>query len=173
MKIVKYSRQYENLTSTFNSGNEVLDSFIKSDEAFDTSHGVTYIALNETADEIIGYYNIASGTFDFIESGIRTKQCGAAHINYFAVTASYQNRIQYSDGRYNYKLSDIILLDCINRIEEIRENIGIGCITLSSTKQGYNLYCRADFEDMEEDFCFTNTDQEHKTIDMYYMFDYE
>lgn len=170
MKVIKYTRKYRLLSRFFSSGNNILDNFIKSDAALIPENGITYIALNEAKDEIIGYYNISAGTFDYIDGDIRVKQCGAAHINYFAVTVNYQGLIQYSDDKHIYKLSDMLLLDCINRIDVIRKRLGIGCITLSSTEQGHNLYLRADFEDMDDDFCFTNTDGEHTSIDMYYIF---
>lgn len=166
MNIKKIEEKHSELAMSFNSGNSVLDRFIKSSEAFDNAQGITYVWLNSNDSELIGYYNISTGTFDWIDNGHRIKQCGAAHINYFAVTEKYQG-VLYKEGDDDYKLSDLLLSDCLNRIETIREDIGIGCITLSSTKQGYNLYRRADFEELEEDICFTDTSDEKKTTDMY------
>ena len=166
MNIKRIEKEHRKLTSIFNSGNSVLDKFIKSDNAFDSAQGITYVWLNSEGSELIGYYNISAGTFDWIDNKCRIKQCGAAHINYFAVTEKYQG-VHYKEGDDDYKLSDLLLSDCLSRIETIRESIGVGCITLSSTEQGYNLYRRADFEELEDDICFSDTSDEKKTIDMY------
>lgn len=168
----KLSEKHKLFVNSFNSGNDALDAFIKSDKAFDMSYGTTYVWMDDLETEIIGYYNISVGTFDFIDNGIRLKQCGAAHINCLAITEKFQGQqVQNTEGAHKFKLSDVILLDCINRINEIRNFIGIGCITLSSTDQGRSLYKRADFEDVEPDNCFTDTEGEKKTTDMYLILD--
>ena len=172
MKVVRYYKSYIHLSKKFNSGHIVLDSFIKSEKSTDSAYGVTYIWLNESEDEIIGYYCISAGTFDYKENETRIKQCGAAHIDYFAIDEKYQG-VKYEDDKYEYKLSDLLLLDCLNRINVIRHCIGIGCVTLSSTEQGYNLYKRADFEETDLDTCFSDTEGEKKTTDMYLFLDQE
>lgn len=70
------------------------------------------------------------------------------------------------------KLSDVLLIDCIERINEIRnQHIGFAFITLNSTNEGYNLYKRNDFETLENDMSFSKEDSGLKCIPMYYAID--
>jgi len=56
----------------------------------------------------------------------------------------------------------------------IRNKIGFTFITLSSTKEGYNLYKRAMFEDLEDDMFIAEKDMEQGgCVPMYYSLDIE
>ena len=171
MKVIPYTKEYEHLTKDFSCGNIVIDNFIKSSEALDDSIAKTYIMLSDDNNYLIGYYSLTTGTYDIIDNGVRIKQCGSIHISYFAITSMFQGVITYSDDEHIYKFSDVLLMDCLDRIESLKEFIGFGCVTLSSTEQGFNLYSRLGFEKIDEDFCFSDTDAEKKSVDMYYMFE--
>lgn len=70
--------------------------------------------------------------------------------------------------------SDILLADCLNRIENIRENaLGFAFVTLSSTDEGYNLYEQNGFSPLEEDMKIAKNSGEMSCIPMYLPIDYE
>ncbi|WP_330637123.1 hypothetical protein, partial [Faecalicatena fissicatena] len=70
-------------------------------------------------------------------------------------------------------LSDILLDDCMSRIEEIRRNhLGFMFVTLNSTKEGYSLYLRNGFENLEEDMHFTADESETECTPMYLCIDF-
>lgn len=52
MKIVKYTKKYEELAKEFKCGNIVLDNYIKNGNAFDERQGVTYILLSNDETKI-------------------------------------------------------------------------------------------------------------------------
>lgn len=77
---------------------------------------------------------------------------GAIHINEFAIKQRYQGVAVTEFAN----ISDLLLDDCLERIKYIRNNhIGCSFVTLQSTKEGYSLYLRHDFEDIEEDMGIT------------------
>lgn len=169
---VQHEKKYLDVVHKFTCGNVVLDKFIHDDIlSLDNKIGITYLFLSEDGFEIIGYYNLSAGTLDYVDNGIRIKQCGTVHINYFAITQKYQGIVVKNNNEVNIKYSDILLDDCIRRIEEINEILGFGCITLSSTPQAVNLYSRFDFEEIDEDMCFSDTSEEKQSYDMVYFFD--
>ena len=157
----------EDLIKDFNSGNICLDNFLKSEAAYNDSIGKTYLYLSEAPNKVVmGYYTISTGSLDYIESGMRYKMGGAAHISHFALDKRYQ-KMKMSDEPKIY-LSDILLYDCIDRIKEIRSRfIGLTYLTLYSTKEGLNLYERNGFENLENDMTLSGEDQEVLCIPMY------
>lgn len=44
---------------------------------------------------------------------------------------------------------------------------GAAFVTLSSTKEGYHLYTRNGFEELEDDMCFTMKRSDHDCIRLY------
>ena len=65
-------------------------------------------------------------------------------------------------------LSDILLDNCMEKIEEIREKYaGFTFVTLCSTQQGYSLYSRNGFDNLEEDMSFAIEDSDIECIPMY------
>ncbi len=57
---------------------------------------------------------------------------GSIHINEFALENKYRGRkIEGTD----YRLSDYLMNDCIDRIHSLRKEVGFSFITLSSTKE--------------------------------------
>jgi hypothetical protein len=142
----------QKLASDFHCGNQYIDLFLRSAQALDDSFGKTYVWLNESGDEIIGFYNISAGSVDYLEDGYRYKMGGAIHINEFAIKQRYQGVAVTEFAN----ISDLLLDDCLERIKYIRNNhIGCSFVTLQSTKEGYSLYLRHDFEDIEEDMGIT------------------
>lgn len=74
----------------------------------------------------------------------------------------------YTDDGIKINLSDVLLDECLAKIEYIRkEYVGFSFVTLSSTKEGYSLYCRTGFEDLEEDMGFSAKDSDIECIPMY------
>ena len=152
-------------TDCFDGGNPALTAFLKSHDAFDDMFGKTYVMMSE--NKIIGYYNISTGCIEDY-SGIRTG--GSIYINCLAVDKNYQKKKIKSTDYY----SDILLADCLNRIENIRENaLGFAFVTLSSTDEGYNLYERNGFSPLEEDMKIAKNSGEMSCIPMYLPIDYE
>ena len=168
---VPYSKQLLNeKSSCFDCGNSFLTHFLKNDISLDYSHGKTCIYLSPDNTHIIGYYNISMAYLEDISSAKSYKMGGAAHIECFALDKRYQGLNFSKDKRF----SDLLLLDCILRIENIRENhIGCSFITLASTKEGYSLYARNGFEHLESSINFSVSDVEKDCIRMYLPLDYE
>lgn len=81
----------------FVSGNDYLDYFIKSHMALDEAIGRTYVYLTEDHKELIGYYNISTGSLQGIdkstETPLKLKIGGAVHINALAVSENYQGKV--------------------------------------------------------------------------------
>lgn len=166
-----YSREImENAAKSFDCGNDVISSFLRSEEALDNSYGKTYVLLSNDKSEIAGYYNIAMSYIESNTGSKIVKMGGSAHITYFAVDKKYQGHC-VKDSK---KLSDWLLSDCINRIDYIRTNhIGCSFVTLASTREGYSLYLRSGFELLEDDMSFTKSTEEQMCISMYLPLDYE
>ena len=47
MDIVKYTKEYLNLTKNFDCGNIVINNFFKSDNALNNNQGIAYIMLSD------------------------------------------------------------------------------------------------------------------------------
>lgn len=158
----------------FYCGNTYIDGIIKGHMTLDRSYGKTFVWLSPKGD-IIGYYNLGVDYIERVTQYGRTRIGGSIHINSFALAKNYQHTLHTtgSTDSHNY-LSDILLYDCINRILGIRDtSVGFGFVTLCSTPQGYALYKRNDFEELDDDLMFSVGEHEHECISMYLPLDYE
>lgn len=136
--------------SNFDCGNNHINQFLKSSQAFDDGFGKTYVWLEDNNQEIIGFYNISVGCIDQKDGESRYKMGGSIHINEFALAQKYRGVSLGEDSNAN--LSDALLKDCLDRVEYIRrKHIGFSFVTLQSTREGHSLYERNDFEDVEDD----------------------
>ena len=171
--IVEFDANLQKLASSFCCGNEFIDNFLKGSLALDSAIGKTYVWLSDDNSRIIGFYNITTGSVEELRDGKLYKIGGAVHINDFAVDVSYQKTLY--DSNHSWYISDVLLLDCIERIEAIRDNsLGFSFVTLASTKEGFNLYSRNDFESMEDEMQIPIVeDKESGCIPMYLPLDYE
>ena len=72
-------------------------------------------------------------------------------------------------------MSDALLNDCIQRVVYIREHyVGFAFITLQATEQGYPLYRRHDFYELEEGMDILKIQsKETMCIPMYFPMDLE
>ena len=159
LNVVPYDAGYQKLASFFESGNDYLDRFLREDLSLAEWYGKTYILLSDDGEAIAGYYNISVGSVEQILNGEHSRIGGAAHINCFALDKRYQGLLQATtpDGK-KMNLSDFLLVDCIERILDIRSLIGFSFITLCSTRRGHSLYLRNDFEALDEDLVFSTED---------------
>ena len=156
--------------SFFNCGNVSIDRFIRSSEALDPGYGKTFVWLSYDESEIIGFYNITTGSVDSLnEENTNYKVGGAIHINQFALSEEYQGQ----EFDKSIKASDFLLAECLDRIYSIRKNVGFSFITLQSTERGFSLYKRNDFEEIEEDMQIVQTEHEIKCTPMYLALDVE
>lgn len=164
---VPYTKEIQlEYSKTFDCGNDALTLFLKSREALDVAFGKTFVMLLNN-NTIAGYYNITSGD---IEDDNNIRMGGAVYINYFAMDKEYQ-RYKVNDELY---ASDLLLADCLNRINSIRENyLGFAFVTLSSTDEGLYLYERNGFTPIEEDMKISKNLGEKKCSQMYLPIDYE
>ena len=171
--IVEYDANFTKLASSFRCGNDHIDSFLRSPMALDYGIGKTYIWLNEDESEIMGFYNITTGSVEELIDGKICKVGSAIHINEFAIDETYQKTFFNEEERIY--ISDILLYDCIERVEYIRHHhVGLTFVTLASTKEGINLYQRNDFETMEDDMQIAILeDKEYNCIPMYLPLDIE
>lgn len=156
LNVVPYDASLQKLAFGFDSGNDYLDRFLKSAVALDDNFGKTYVYLSNDGEFIIGYYNIGVGYIEQVAAGAPRKMGGSVHINCFALDKRFHGRLQVktSKGTAIY-LSDMLLQHCIDQVYELREKIGFTFITLCSTRQGYSLYVRNNFYDLEEDMSFS------------------
>ena len=161
-------------TEKFVCGNDFLDYFIKSHMALDEAIGRTYVYLTEDHKELIGYYNISTGSLQGIdkstETPLKLKIGGAVHINALAVSENYQGKvIPEADALY----ADFLLDDCIQRIRALRKDVGFEFITLASTRAGYKLYKRFGFDELEDDMLLAPEKDELGCLPMYLSLDWE
>lgn len=156
LNVVPYDANYQRLASSFESGNSYLYQFLKEDLSLEDWFGKTYVFLSDDNNTIVGYYNIGTGYIEQLSDERRYKIGGSIHINCFALHKDYHGILQAmtSEG-IKVNLSDFLLYDCIERISEIRKQVGFSFITLCATKQGYSLYRRNDFEALDEDLHFS------------------
>ena len=155
------------LSDCFDCGNPALTAFLKSYEALDDFFGKTYVMVDIENQRIIGYYNISTGHIED-ETGVRMG--GTVYINCLAIDKQYQKR-KIESGFY---YSDVLLGDCFKRINDLRDEcIGFGFVTLSSTDEGYNLYTRNGFCELENDMKMAKNTGEDTCIPMYLPLDYE
>lgn len=167
MPFIRYTKKYKKeLSMTFNSGNIYLDNFIKDSKSLDSNIGTTYIYLNSVKSEIIAYFNIGTGSLIDKSSVDSMKMGGSVHLNCFALDEKYQGLKVASEGIL-CKLSDYLLFKCIDVIKKIKKHVGFSFITLYSTKQGYNLYKRIGFEELETDMELPFDSSEVKCKPMY------
>ena len=148
INVVPYDASLQKLASSFHSGNEYLDQFLRQRDSLDKNFGKTYILLSDDNLKIIGYYNLGLGYIEQRDYGVSRKIGGAVHINCFALEQKYHGLLQaYTADGVRVNLSDFLLAECLEKIEQIRsEQIGFSFVTLSATKEGYSLYARNGFE---------------------------
>lgn len=151
------------LSQSFDCGNPALTAFLKSYEALDDFFGVTYVILSDTS--IIGYYNISTG---HIEDETHVRMGGTVYINCLAIDKKYQKK-KFMTSYY----SDVLMNDCLQRIENLRNEVGFAFVTLSSTDEGFHLYERNGFCELEEDMKMAKNSGEDTCIPMYLPLDYE
>ena len=161
--VIPFCNGYHTLVQTFRCGNEYLDSFIHTTtEAREIDTGKTYLFLSDDGTEVIGYYNITTGAVDCYIDKDRYRSGSSVHINCFAIDSKFQKLICFKteDGK-KYYFSDVLMYDCLKRIDEIRNNtLGFAYVTLNATANGYHLYTRNGFEPLDEDLVFSLTEDE-------------
>ena len=152
LKVVCYNASLQKLALSFRSGNAYLDQFLRQEISLD--------------------YNLGLGYVEQEEYGIVKKIGGAVHINNFALAEKYHGVVQtYTEQGIRINLSDILLDECMQKIEEIRKKyIGFAFVTLTSTREGYHLYERNGFEKLDDDMSFSREESEVECIPMYFSF---
>lgn len=68
MEFIKLTNENHHLVNTFDCKNSVINNFLKSENALDLNQGVTYILLNDTKNEVIGFYNIGISRIDQVQN---------------------------------------------------------------------------------------------------------
>lgn len=175
LEITLFDVSLQRLASNFKSGNNYMDNFLQCSQSLDDSWGKTYIFTPKDRSKIVGYYNIGVGYIDTYQDGIFEKIGGSIHINNFALDKNYQGyEIASFSKDEKIFLSDILLQHCFHTIQKIRDHyLGFSFITLSSTKEGYNLYKRNGFEELENDMHFSISESDVECIPMYLALDIE
>lgn len=74
INVVLYDASYQKLASSFHSGNEYLDQFLKDSISLDNNFGKAYVLLTDDNKKIVGYYNLGVGYIEQTEYGIRWKR---------------------------------------------------------------------------------------------------
>ncbi len=170
-----FTKDLSRLADAFSSGNDFLDSFLQSKDAFDNGIGKTFVWINEKRTEIIGYYNIGVGYIDTYNGEDKYKIGGSIHLNFFALDRKYRGVVigKREDGEA-VKVSDQLFADFIQKVFSLRQNyIGFSFITLAATDEGYSLYKRNYFDDLEADLHFSFKDDEKGCRPMYLALDIE
>lgn len=147
---------YRRFKDNFDCGNDRLNQFFNGPEVLDEGIGKTYVFLSDDGSELLGYYNITTGMIGESENPM-IRMGGSIHINCFALDNRYHGLLQGEDKNGNsIKLSDIFFTQCMKTIFDLRKKVGFSFITLSSTEEGYSLYQRADFEELDSDMFIVN-----------------
>lgn len=165
-RIVPYNEEYRQLAKKFHCGNIHIDTFLRSTDSLNENICKTYIYLNDDSSEIIGFYSISTGCVEQNDSGLILKMGGSIHITDFALDENYHGW-EMNDGDIKINLSDILLIDCLDRIKNLQKQVGFSFVTLNATEQGYPLYSRNDFERIEEDMRIPKDKKESDCIPMY------
>lgn len=165
MKTVKYTEEHKDIAIGFDCGNVYLNSVLLGSIALDQYYGTTYVWLSEDNKEIIGYYNIGTGSIDTVIDGTHYKSGGSFHINDFALDNSYRGIIINDNPKMTY--GDLLMLDCLERISALREVVGVSYITLEATDEGHSLYERRGFMDLDEDLYFSPEKAADGCVQMY------
>ena len=176
MKISELQQRHKKILDSFSCGNIVIDNFLKSNDAYNSSIGKTYVLLSENEQMVIGYYTISTGSVDYIDGALRIKDAGAININYFAIDESFQKNVVFEENGAKTYVSDYLLDDCFQRIESIRsKDVGFSYITLDSTPEGVWLYERNGFCSInsEDNILFSPYKHEFESIPMYLFLDEE
>lgn len=170
LNVVPYTVALQKLSKTFSSGNDHLDRFLKESVSLDDNFGKTYVWLSEKEDFIVGYYNIGTGSIDeVLPDSERYKIGGSIHINEFALDKAFHGMTQgYTESGDKINISDLLLDDCLQRIADLRsQNVGFTFVTLCSTEEGFHLYARNGFEELDDGMQFSLGYEEKKCIRMY------
>lgn len=165
----------QKLASKFESGNNYMDTFLRGQQALDDSWGKTYIYVPKDHSEIVGYYNIGVGYIEQYQNGVYEKIGGSIHINNFALDKKYRGyELDSFSNDEKIFLSDVLLRHCFRTIQKIRDKyLGFTFVTLSSTREGYSLYTRNGFEELDEDMHFSIYESDIECIPMYLALDIE
>ena len=94
LNVVKYDASLQKLASSFHSGNNYLDKFLRESVSLDDGFGKTYVFLSEDNQNIIGYYNLGLGYIEQYDNQITKKIGGAIHINCFALDEQFHGLLQ-------------------------------------------------------------------------------
>ena len=152
---VLLNRKIQRIASTFDCGNEGINNFIVSEEALNEKHGKTFVWLTSDLNEIVGYYNIGTGSINVIDDDNKWyKDGGSIHLNYFALDNKYHGG-KYKGEHIQIKLSEILLYDFINRAKNIRKKyVGFKYLTLCSTPSAMHLYSDNGFAELKTNIGF-------------------
>lgn len=174
VKTEAFTKDTRNLAESFFSGNEFLDQFIKSLDAFNDGIGKTFIWVNDERTEMIGYYNMGVGYIDMYNGDDKYKIGGSIHLNFFALDRKYRGIISSYDNGQALKISDFLFSDFMGKVFHLRRNyIGFSFVTLAATDEGKSLYERHYFEELDADLHFSFKDDEKGCIPMYLALDEE
>ena len=89
--VVLYDASLQQLASSFHSGNDYLDRFLRVPDSLDDNIGKTYVLVFEDRKTILGYYNLGVGYIEQFVDGTVWKIGGSIHINCFALDETYLN----------------------------------------------------------------------------------
>lgn len=172
---IPYDAKLMSLASYFDCGADKINNFLRDTESLHPGYGKTYVFLSEDKTAIIGYYNISTAYLKLISEYGEERVGGSIHICYFALDKKYHGLEQTTDDAGGViKLSDVLLCDCLHRIECIRNNhVGFSFVTLAATKAGESLYRRNGFEFIENDMGLAVEETEELCKQMYLALDYE
>lgn len=170
LNVVPLCAEHVPLTKRFHSGNQYLDSFLHGIDAFDSGFGKTYVWLTKENDAICGYYNLSTGYIEQLDGDQRVRAGGSIHVNGFALDEKWRGHVLQDDPESGkITLADILLNECLVRIESFRVHIGFSFVTLCATQEGYNLYARNNFYPLEYDMAFVDKGGDHENGTAMYM----
>lgn len=148
-----------------------INAFLKSSKSLDPNYGKTFVMLDENQTSVVGFYTLTTGLVE--EQSVKIG--GSIHIRDFALDKAYHGQVQKElSGNVRVKLSDVLLNDCLRRIEYIRQNdVGFSLVTLFATPAGESLYLRNGFDYAEEDMRLPKEEDDGQTKAMYRPVDIE
>ena len=166
INFVERTIKTDEMCSSFNCGNAILDNFIRYDSC-NTSISKTYLMIEDDT-KLIGFYSLCCSSLLEIKDEKNNIESSAPAIclKMFAIDKKYQDKI--IDG-YEHTYAHFMLTVCLDKIKEIKNQyIGAECIILNSTQEGYELYKNVgDFYELESDYELPDYNENPNAIKMY------
>lgn len=138
----------DEMINNFCCGNQIIDNFLKNDSK-DPDLSITYLLIDNNKT-LVGFYSLICSSLLEVNEGKIVSSTPAIEIKMLAIDNNYQSK---NIPNRNFTYAHLMLVHCIDKIDEITKSIGAEYIVLNSTPEGYNLYTKVgNFDVIDEDY---------------------